>query len=120
EYAEWLPEANDVEEYDTSDDVDFDKHYEISIELIVKPDGNEKLRTRVTKMEGAGICGRDLYRDTNGLHIYLHRYIPAQNFNEEFHTKKYTKAAYDILTIVKQKLSEGLSDKEINELLQGE
>ena len=43
EYKKWLPDSNDVEEYDTSDDDIIDKQYKIRVDLKWYPDKKEKL-----------------------------------------------------------------------------
>ena len=44
------------------------------------------------------------------------RYVPEENWNEDFYRNKYTKAIYDIAAITRQKLFEGFTDDQINEM----
>ncbi len=41
------------------------------------------------------------------------RYIPEQNWNEDFYRNKYIKAIYDFAAIARQKLFEGFTDEQI-------
>ena len=53
----------------------------------------------------------------NYFSLYLNRVVEPQNYNEEFYESKYTKVAYDLIAVVKQKMAEGFDEKQINELL---
>ena len=46
----------------------------------------------------------------------MQRYVPEENWNEDFYRNKYTKAIYDIAAITRQKLFEGFTDKQINKM----
>lgn len=47
EYKKWLPNSNDVEEYDISDDDTIEKQYKIRIDLKWYPNKEEKLIERL-------------------------------------------------------------------------
>ena len=128
EYKEWLYDSNDIEEYETEDDLEVKKFYKIYVNYDVYDNKVTQPLVQVFKC-----CGFDVWQnytwytayDGSGLfgcHIPPHfqvsitRYIPAENFNEEFHRNKYIKAVYDLAAIAKQKRIEGASEKDIQML----
>ena len=121
EYAEWLEDSNDVEEYETDDDVSFEKLHNIHVQMKVYDNGKEDLSYRVYKTIDK--CNSYTYMSDyhkyggDYIDITLSRYISNENFNEEFYENKYTKAMYDILAIIKDHLANGYNEQEINEIL---
>lgn len=123
EYRKWCTDANDLEVYDTEDDFRFTKFYKITVNYRINDNGRNKEPTinidrctnaqvsrnytSVSDMHGYG--GRYIY-------TYMIRYVPEENWNEDFYRNKYTKAAYDIAAITRQKLFEGFTDDQINEM----
>lgn len=58
EYKEWLPDANDIEEYETEDDLVVNKYYELYIDFTVFPDGQRGPNVRIQKANHTwgGLC----------------------------------------------------------------
>jgi hypothetical protein len=121
EYAEWLEDSNDVEEYETDDNVSFEKLHNVHVQMKVYDNGKEDLSYRVYKTKDK--CNSYTYLSDyhkyggDYIDITLSRYVTNENFNEEFYRNKYTKAIYDVLAIIRSKLADGYNEKEINELL---
>ena len=122
EYRKWRPEANEIEEYDTEDDCVIDKYYKIVVDYsIYNYNRFEKPNIRIERCnckDDSWISVYD-YRNTSyqpHIRVVLRRYISETNWNEEFYTKRYTKAVYDLMAQAKQLLSEGWTDKQINEM----
>lgn len=123
EYKEWLYDSNDIEEYDTEDDFEVKKFYKIWIEHTVYDKRNAETMVQIFKysMESDRYDSFTYYTDYHKykgdyFRIVLVRFVPAENFNEEFHKNKYTKVAYDLAAIAKQKKSEGYSEEDIQML----
>ena len=124
EYKEWLPEANDIEEYETEDNLVMDKYYKIVVSYRVNDNGlNESPYVGITKC-----LAEDIYDNHTSYSEYyfsrcftlsIVRFIPEQNWNEEFYRNKYTKAIYDLAAIAKYHKQEGASEKDINILFGG-
>ena len=126
EYREWLYDSNDVEEYETEDDLQVDKYYKIQVIMRVHDDKNDKPMVSLWKECKANSYNRGYifytdYHKYGGdyFDISVSRLSEAQNWNEEFYTNRYTKALYDIVAIVKQKRAEGASESDIRTLLKG-
>jgi hypothetical protein len=123
EYKEWVIDANDVEEYDTADDLAYCKYYKVIVSYTERTDNkNDPLEIRIEKclQSDMYIFGGVAYSDyslipyTNTKFVLtMVRFIPEQNWNEEFYRNKYTKAMYDNVAIAKQKRLEGWSEKDI-------
>lgn len=125
DYSSWLNNSR-IEEYETSDDKenlkstiiylcltvnDKEENVEYWSEqnsgFILRFNDNSKTKEEFTQFSG----------DEEDFTIFIQRVIYDNNFNDEVYKNKYTKVAYDILPIVKQKLSEGYNKEQINELL---
>lgn len=123
EYAEWLEDSNDIEEYETEDELQVNKFYNVVITLKVYDNGRENLNTRFSKTDNNGewnnyISYSDYHKySRDHIDIFLKRQVPEVNWNEDFYIDKYTKATYDILAQVKHFISEGYTESQINELL---
>lgn len=121
EYRKWCYDANDVEEYDTEDDCQFDKYYKIFVSYRVHDNEiNNKPDIMVERCSDRR-CSYTIVDDCHrygGKYIDIHicRYIPETNWNEEFYVNKYTKAIYDFAAQARQLLSEGFTDRQINEM----
>lgn len=126
EYAEWVWDSNGVDEYETEDDVTFNKYYKIVVAYTdyKSERDNKKPEIRIEKcLEGNKyLCGVS-YHDhsyirysASNFGLTIVRFIPAQNWNEEFYRNKYTKAIYDYAAIATQKRLEGWSENDIRRL----
>lgn len=123
DYKEWIIDANDVEEYDTADDLSYDKYYKIIVNYTERIDNkNTPLEIRIEKclsndmytFGGVGYSDYSRIPYTNTKFVLtMVRFIPEQNWNEEFYRNKYTKAMYDYVAIARQKRLEGWSEKDI-------
>lgn len=123
EYRKWCPDANDVEEYDTEDDYVVDKYYKIVVSYTVydsRRTETPNIRIECCHDKANGyIHVSDYHKDfytTKSTRITLVRYISEANWNEEFYTERYTKAVYDLMAQTKLLLSEGWTDRQINEM----
>ena len=123
EYRKWSPDANEVEEYDTEDDCVVEKYYKIHIGYVVYD--NERIEQprvfieRCTQKLKSYVMVSDNHASrytTKCTSVSLCRYISEANWNEEFYTQRYTKAVYDLMAQAKQLLSEGWTDRQINEM----
>lgn len=123
EYRKWCPDANELEEYDTEDDCVIDKYYKIVVDYCVydynrfeKP--NVRIERCHSKCKGYVHVSdyREVYYSNKYTKICLIRYISEANWNEEFYKARYTKAVYDLMAQAKQLLSEGWTDRQINEM----
>lgn len=123
EYRQWLYDANDIEEYETEDDLVVEKFYKILVDWTVDDDDvNEKPHVYIYKCTSEDVYLNCIgYFDYHKSHsnyfvISLVRYIPEQNWNEEFYRNKYTKAIYDLAAIAKHHRAEGASEEDIRKL----
>ena len=122
-YRKWCADANDLEVYDTEDDFQFKKFYHITVNYRINDNGRNKEPTiNIYRYISDEIC--ENYTSVSDMHRYggryidicMVRFIPEENWNEDFYRNKYTKAIYDIAAIVRQKLFEGFTDDQINEM----
>lgn len=85
EYAEWLEDSNDVEEYETDDNVSFEKLHNIHVQMKVYDNGKEDLSYRVYKTKDK--CNSYTYLSDyhkyggDYIDITLSRYVTNENFN---------------------------------------
>lgn len=111
EFAKWVPSANDVEEYETADDVCYGKYYRVRASYVE----GEKVRFLIDGVtEGANretSVDYNVYR--NRYELFIVRYIPEANWNEEKCKARMTKACYDYIGHIKYMLSDGATDKEV-------
>lgn len=123
EYRKWCADANDLEVYDTEDDFQFKKFYNITVNYRINDNGRNKEPTiNIYRYISDEIY--ENYTSVSDMHRYggryidicMVRFIPEENWNEDFYRNKYTKAIYDIVAIVRQKLFEGFTDDQINEM----
>ena len=114
EYREWLYDANEIEEYDTSDDIQINKLYHIYIELKWYPDKQEKLSCYIKK----DVNTHNFQTYTNygsWEQISLSRTINENNYDEEYWKNKFIKVAYDLKAHVLYLRSIGLDDNTIKD-----
>ena len=109
-YKEWLPNSNDVEEYDTSDDDIINKSYKIRIDLKWYPNKEEKLIARSWK-DCESDYNFNLYHDYSdmGEELVVFRTVNADNYSEQYWKDKFTKFIYDLRAYVNQLKSEGFN-----------
>lgn len=111
EFAKWIPYANDIEEYETADDLDYGKYYRVRASYVE----GEKVRFLIERVtEGANretSVDYNFYR--NRYELFIVRYIPEANWDEEKYTDRMTKACYDYMGRIKYMLSEGANDIEV-------
>lgn len=113
-YKEWLPDSNDIEEYDTSDDDVIDKQYKIRVNLKWYPNKKENLIVRSWKD-----CESDYNYNyyTNYADIWeellVVRTVNADNYSEQFWKDKLTKHIYDLKAYVEYFKTEGFDEKQI-------
>ena len=115
EYRLWLRDANEVEEYDTSDDVPIEKKYHIYVELKWYPDKSEKINVSAFK-DTESNSNYQIYADYNDWEqISISRIVNAENYDEQYWKDKITKVAYDLRADVEYLKTEGLSYKQIRD-----
>jgi len=114
EYKKWLPNSNNVEEYDTSDDDVINKLYKVRISLKWYPNKEEKLIARSWKD-----CESDYndnfysnYIDTEE-ELVVVRTVNADNYSEQYWKDKLTKYIYDLKAYVEYLKTEGCDEKQI-------
>lgn len=124
EYRKWCNDANDLEVYETEDDYKYKKYYAVYISyMVTDKDKNPEPKMQIEKYNDTQVpknytkiidyhsLGYDYFT------VIMSRYVSAENWNEDFYTNKYTKTIYDIAKIAKQKLREGFTERQINEVL---
>ncbi len=121
EYKEWLYDSNDIEEYETEDDFEVSKFYKIIVSYTVddRRETVPEVYIHRCAKEDVYSChiGYSEYRFSGeSFRISMIRFIPEQNWNEEFYRNKYTKAIYDLAAIAKYKRLEGFSESDIQKL----
>lgn len=122
EYRKWCPDANELEEYNTEDDCVVDKYYKIMVDYYTYDYNRfEKPNVRIERCNCKGNGWTHVYDRRNISYqphtgVVLTRYISETNWNEEFYTKRYIKAVYDLMAQAKQLLSEGWTDSQINDM----
>ena len=115
EYRLWLRDANEVEEYDTSDDILIEKKYHVYVELRWYPDKSEKINASAFK-DTESNSNYQIYTDYNDWEqISISRIINAENYDEQYWKDKITKVAYDLRADVEYLKTEGLSYKQIRD-----
>lgn len=113
-YKEWLPNSNDVEEYDTSDDDVIEKQYKIRIDIKWYPNKKEKLIARSWK-DCESDWNFNLYHDYSdmGEELVVVRTVNSDNYYEQYWKDKFTKYTYDLRAYVNQLKAEGFNEKQI-------
>jgi len=115
EYRLWLRNANEVEEYDTSDDVLIEKKYHVYVELKWYPDKSEKINVSAFK-DTESNSNYQRYTDYyDWEQISISRIINAENYDEQYWKDKITKVAYDLKAYVEYLKTEEFSYKQIRD-----
>ena len=118
EYRKWLPDSNDVEEYDTSDDDIIEKKYKVRIDLKWYPNKEEKLIARSWK-DCESDYNYNWYSNYSDIweELTVVRTVSGENFNEEFWKDKLTKHIYDLKAYVEYLKVEGFDEKYIRDAI---
>lgn len=124
EFAKWCYDSNDVEEYDTEDDIDVGKYYKICAQYKVYDNGrNETPIVNVYNCANTNDGGNYTYLTdyhkygSNYIVLTICRFVKANNDDKNFYKQKYTKVAYDTMAMIKQLVADGYSYDQINEML---
>lgn len=117
EYKEWLYDANDIEEYETEDDLIVNKFYNINVSADVYPNGILGPDVRIVKRLNTNNPSNYFYDYGKYFKLSINRCVAEENWNEEFYVNKYTKALYDLIAIVKYHLSNGIPHQLVNKLI---
>lgn len=113
EYKTWLPDSNDVEEYDISDDDTVEKRYKVRIDLEWYPNKKEKLLARAWKDCESDYNYNHYYNYSSKEELVVTRTVSGENFNEEFWKDTLTKHIYDLKAYVEYLKVEGFDEKYI-------
>lgn len=120
EYKKWLPDSNDVEEYDTSDDDIINKSYEVRIDLKWYPNKEEKLIARSWK-DCESNYNYNFYSNSNYSdtweELIVVRTVNADNYDEQHWKDKLTKHIYDLKAYVEHLKTEGCDVKQIRDAI---
>lgn len=115
EYREWLRDSNEVEEYDTSDDMPTEKKYRVRVDLKWYPDKSEKTFASAYK-DAESYYNYQTYTNYNTWEqIVVVRTVCAENHDEQHWKDKLTKVAYDLKASVEFLKTEGLSYNQIKD-----
>ena len=118
EYKKWLPDSNDIEEYDTSDDDVIDKQYEIRVNLKWYPNKEEKLIARSWK-DCESDYNYNYYSNYSDIweELTVTRTVNADNYDEQYCKDKLTKHIYDLKAYVEYLKTEGFNEKQIRDAI---
>lgn len=118
EYRKWLPDSNDVEEYDTSDDDTIEKQYKVRIDLKWYPNKEEKLIAR-SWWDCESDYNYNYYTAYEDVweELAVVRTVSADNYDEQHWKDKLTKYIYDLRAYVNQLKSEGFNEKFIKDAI---
>jgi hypothetical protein len=118
EYRKWLPDSNDIEEYDTSDEDVMIKQYVVRVELKLYPNKKEDLIARVWKNCESNF-NYNCYYNYNDIwdELVVTRTVSGENFDKEFWKDKLTKHIYDLKAYVEYLKVEGFDEKQIREAI---
>lgn len=116
EYKEWLRDANEIEEYETEDDLQINKFYRVKLEVTIYPDGQRGPNVFIAKTTDRWDV--NYYSDYGSyFKLAIGRTVEAQNWNEEFYVNRYKKALYDLIAVVKDLRLQKYSQFQINQML---
>lgn len=115
EYKLWLRDSNDVEEYDTSDDIFIQKKYYVSAELRLYPNRPEELSVSAFRDSDAS-SNYQSYMDYGcGETIHVVRVVNADNYDEQYWKDKVTKVVYDLKAYIAYLKMMGFTEKQIRD-----
>lgn len=118
EYKKWLPDSNDIEEYDTSDDDVIDKQYKIRVDLKWYPNKKENLIARSWK-DCESNFDYNYYSNYDGIweQLAVVRTVNADDYSEQYYKDKFTKHIYDLKAYVEYLKTEGFDEKYIRDAI---
>lgn len=118
EYRKWLPDSNDIEEYDTSDDDTIEKQYKVRIELKWYPNKKEKLIARSWK-DCESDYNYNWYSNYSDIweELVVVRTVNSDNYDEQYYKDKFTKHIYDLKAYVEYLKIEGFDEKQIKDAI---
>lgn len=118
EYRKWLPDSNDVEEYDTSDDDIIEKQYKVQIDLKWYPNKKEKLTARSWK-DCESDYNYNYYSNYSDIweELSVIRTVNSDNYDEQYCKDKLTKYIYDLKAYVEYLKIEGFDEKQIRDAI---
>ena len=118
EYRKWLPDSNDIEEYDTSDDDVIDKQYKIRVDLKWYPNKKENLIARSWK-DCESDTNYNYYSNYNDIweKLIVVRTVNADDYSEQYCKDKLTKHIYDLKAYVEYLKTEGCDKKQIRDAI---
>lgn len=115
EYREWLHGSNEVEEYDTSDDMPTEKKYCVYVDLKWYPDKSEETVVSAYKNTESDFDYQTYTNYNTWEEIIVVRNVSAGNYDEQHWKDKFTKVAYDLKANVEFLKTEGLSYEQIKD-----
>ena len=118
EYRKWLPDSNDIEEYDTSDDDVIDKQYKIRVDLKWYPNKKEELIAKSWK-DCESDYNYNYYENYNDIweELTVVRTVNADNYSEQYCKDKLTKHIYDLKAYVEYLKTEGCDEEQIKDAI---
>ncbi len=117
EYAKWVRDSNDVEEFDTADDCFNRKQYVVCISLKWGKDEGEILSSNTWRDSGTAFSYNHYYDYLGCEELVIVRVVDSHNYDEKYWIDKLTKVAYDLKGYVEYLKSEGRNRSMINEAL---
>lgn len=117
-YKEWLPDSNDIEEYDISDDDTIEKQYKVRIDLKWYPNKKEKLIARSWK-DCESDYNYNYYSNYDDIweELAVVRTVNADDYSEQYYKDKLTKHIYDLKAYVEYLKTEGCNEKQIEDAI---
>ena len=115
EYKLWLRDSNDIEEYDTSDDISIQKKYYVGAELDLYPNKSEKLSVFSFRDSDADSNYQSYTDYGSGETIRVARVVNADNYDEQYWKDKLTKVVYDLKAYITYLKVMGFTEKQIRD-----
>ena len=109
-----------IEEFEL--DQQFDQYMCIEIQVQIKS-GSPVIKSktiRITNFLTDYIRNATYFSNYLGYELQLKRFVPIENCDEIAHLLKYEKAAYDFMNIALQKIHEGFSVRDVNQMFNSE
>lgn len=127
EFAKWCYDSNGVDEWDTEDELDVGKYYQISVQYRVYDNGKSEMPivsvwNRASDDSHSNYIHLSDYHKYGGNYItlYINRILKANNDDKNFYKQKYTKVAYDTMAMIKQLVADGYSYNQIEKMLEND
>lgn len=117
EYKDWLPDSNNVEEYDTSDDDIVQKQYKIRVTLKQYPNKKEELIVKSWK-DCESNYNYNYYSNYNTWEeLSIVRTVNKDNYDKQYWKDKLSKHIYDLKAYVEYLKTEGFNSRQINDAI---